>query len=165
MSVRTLIDLNTNKEMLVFEEDREGVTPTQATIDNLTNKITALEGTVGDSTDGLVKDVADLQTDVSSLQADVGDETDGLIKDVNDLLEETETIKNDVDELGDDVSGIQEKIPDDATGTNQLMTESGVETRLSYLKTLPPYPTDDGVYRLQVEISDGEATLTWVEVE
>lgn len=158
MSLRTLIDLETGKEYHLFDPDRSSITPTQASIDTLTNKITALEGTVGDSTDGLVKDVTDLQTDV-------GDETDGLIKDVNDLLEETETIKNDVDELGDDVSGIQEKIPDDATGTNQLMTESGVETRLSYLKTLPPYPTDDGVYRLQLEISDGEATLTWVEVE
>lgn len=147
MSIRTLVDLKTGKEYLVFDPDRTTITPTQATIDNLTNKVTTLE------------------IDVGNLKSDVGDESDGLIKDVNDLIEDTTTLQNDVDELGDDVSVIQEKIPDDAAANNPLMTESGVETRLSYLKTLPPYPTDDGVYQIQLEISDGQPTLVWVEIE
>lgn len=42
------------------------------------DKVDALESVIGDSTDGLVKDVADLQ-------GVVGDSTDGLVKDVADL--------------------------------------------------------------------------------
>lgn len=71
--------------------------------EELSQRVTALETTVGDSTSGLVKDVNDLETtvgdstaglvhdvstmssSVSSLQTTVGDNNSGLVKDVNDL--------------------------------------------------------------------------------
>ena len=78
---------------------------TAATYDDtaLAGRVTTLEGTVGDNSSGLVKDVADLQTtvgdntaglvkdvadnasDISALQTTVGDNTAGLVKDVADL--------------------------------------------------------------------------------
>lgn len=49
------------------------------TINNLKTRVDALETTVGDSSSGLVKDVADLKTTV-------GDTSSGLVKTVNDML-------------------------------------------------------------------------------
>lgn len=63
---------------------------------SIVNRVSALEGTVGDTTKGLVKDVTDLKTtvggsesglvkDVADLKTTVGDSTSGLVKAVADL--------------------------------------------------------------------------------
>lgn len=54
-------DVNTLKETV----DGDGTNP------GLTNRVTTLETTVGDSTDGLVKDVGDLQQQVSDIASNV----------------------------------------------------------------------------------------------
>ena len=47
--------------------------------------ISALETVVGDSSKGLVKDVADAQSDITALETTVGDSSSGLVKDVADI--------------------------------------------------------------------------------
>ena len=62
-------------------------------VTQLQSDVADLQDVVGDSTDGLVKDVADLQSDVSDLETLVGTQGDGtaqnpstgLIKDIEDL--------------------------------------------------------------------------------
>ena len=96
---------------------------------SLTARINALETTVGDSTSGLVKDVADINTeigddttagsikgrikvvedsvatnttDIDNLQTTVGDDNSGLVKDVADLQSV----------VGDDNSGLVKEVHD-----------------------------------------------------
>ena len=80
---------------------------------NATSRVNTLEGTVGDSTSGLVKNVTDLQTtvgdstsglvkDVTDLQTTVGDSTSGLVKDVTDLQTT----------VGDSTSGLVKDVND-----------------------------------------------------
>lgn len=68
----------------------------QALDEDLSPRVEALEGTVGDETEGLVKDVADLKAavgdansglaqDVANLEAAIGDENSGLVKEVADV--------------------------------------------------------------------------------
>ena len=47
--------------------------------------ITALKTTVGNSSSGLVKDVADAQSDITALETAIGDAESGLVKDVADI--------------------------------------------------------------------------------
>lgn len=59
-------------------EDKIAVKADTTTVTGIGNRVTALEGTVGDSSNGLVKDVTALKTTV-------GSSTSGLVKDVADL--------------------------------------------------------------------------------
>lgn len=59
-------------------EDKIDAKADTTTVTGIGNRVTALEGTVGDSTKGLVKDV-------NTLKTTVGSSTSGLVKDVADL--------------------------------------------------------------------------------
>lgn len=79
--------------------------------------IDALKTTVGDSTKGLVKDVADLKTTV-------GDSTTGLVKAVADLATKDSEIEGDIDDLttaiGTETTGLTGRVASLETGTESL---------------------------------------------
>lgn len=58
-----------------------------------------------------------------------------------------------------DITGITEKIPSGASSSNKLATASDVAG------VLPEYPTDDGSYVLKYVVEDGVGTLSWVKEE
>ena len=74
-----------------------------ADIIKLDNRVTKLEGTVGDSTKGLVKDVTDLKTSLEKVNTTLyGDETgtnQGLVKTVSSLQTEMVEVSNKVNIL------------------------------------------------------------------
>lgn len=71
------------------EEARESISTLEATVgdntEGLVKDVADLKVAVGDNESGLVKDVTDLQTNVSNLDTIVGDSESGLVKDVADL--------------------------------------------------------------------------------
>ncbi len=71
--------------------------------------ISALEQAVGDANSGLIKDVADLQSDVSDLQTAVGDANSGLTKDVADNADDIADLQTTV---GDANSGLVKDVAD-----------------------------------------------------
>ena len=79
----------------------------QGSIDGVSNRVDALETTVGDAESGLVKDVATLKTSSSSadqkiaaLENTVGDSTKGLVKDVADNASAIATLNGDENTAG-----------------------------------------------------------------
>ena len=79
----------------------------QGSIDGVSNRVDALETTVGDAKSGLVKDVATLKTSSSSadqkiaaLENTVGDSTKGLVKDVADNASAIATLNGDENTAG-----------------------------------------------------------------
>lgn len=64
-----------------------------------------------------------LSDEVVKLNAEIDDNAG----DIAGLQAETKTLKNDLNGLGDQVSGIEEKIPQNASATNQLATKSDIE--------------------------------------
>ena len=89
------------------------------TVTGIGNRVTTLEGTVGDSSKGLVKDVADLKTTVGST-------TSGLVKDVADLKTNSAT-KN---ELAAEKKSLQDAINLKADATDL----TGVGNRVTALE-------------------------------
>lgn len=71
---------------------------------------TAVAGVVGDSTNGLVKDVADNSADITALETTVGDNSSGLVKDVADNTS--------------NINAIQDVIPSNASSSNKLVAAS-----------------------------------------
>lgn len=75
------------------------------------------------------------------------------------ILRDVSTIKNDLDDLGDEVSGIQEKIPSGASSSNQLATASDVT---AVATRVPTPPTAEGSYTLMCDVdSEGAAVYSW----
>ena len=79
----------------------------QGSIDGVSNRVDALETTVGDAESGLVKDVATLKTSSSSadqkiaaLENTVGNSTKGLVKDVADNASAIATLNGDENTAG-----------------------------------------------------------------
>lgn len=68
----------------------------------------------------------------------------------------TDALRNDVDGLGDQVSGIEEKIPADASSSNQLATKAD----LSNIDALPSQTGNDGKFLT----TDG-ANASWAEIK
>ena len=75
----------TDTALVTEKAVRDAITAASYDDTALAGRVTTLEGTVGDNTAGLVKDVADNASDISALQTTVGDNTAGLVKDVADL--------------------------------------------------------------------------------
>lgn len=72
----------------------------------------AVDAVVGDSSSGLVKDVADNASDISAIETTIGDNSSGMIKDIADNAS--------------DISSIQALIPNDASTSNMLLAKSGI---------------------------------------
>lgn len=68
----------------------------------------------------------------------------------------TDALRNDVDGLGDQVSGVEEKIPADASSSNQLATKAD----LSNIDALPSQAGNEGKFLT----TDG-ANASWAEIE
>ena len=83
-------------------------------VSELTERVSDLETTVGDSESGLVKDVTDLQTAV-------GDSDSGLVKDVSDLDTAVDSLETAV---GDSESGLVKDVADLQDANKYLTTET-----------------------------------------
>lgn len=104
--VKDVADLKTNsatKSELAADkkllQDAINLKADSTALTGVGNRVTALEGTVGDSTKGLVKGLADVT-------GTVGDSTKGLVKDVADLKSNSAT-KADLKAATDDISAIK----------------------------------------------------------
>jgi len=120
-------------------------------------KITALETTVGDSTSGLVKDVADNATAIGQLKTTVGDSTSGLVKNVADNATAIGQLKTTV---GDDNNGLVKSVADNATAIGQLKTtvgddNSGLVKSVNDLKTT----VGDSTFGLVKDVADINSTI------
>lgn len=104
--------------------------------DSLSARVSSLEGTVGDSTDGLVHDVqtntsniSDLQTtvgnqgtDITNLQTTVGDSSSGLIQQVN---ANTTDIGNLQTTIGNASSGLVQQVNTNTTDISNIKSTIG----------------------------------------
>ena len=125
----------------------------------VSDRVTVLEGTVGDSTKGLVKDVSDLKTLTSqhsstitqmqqdhtnlagivssnqgrlnTLETTVGNESSGLVKAVNDLQKSLGESQGDIGELTQKVSDIETKNSQQDTAISNLQNQVGTEPNAS----------------------------------
>ena len=97
-------------------------------------KITALETTVGDSTSGLVKNVADNATAIGQLKTTVGDDNSGLVKSVNDLKT---TVGDSTFGLVKDVADINSTIEQNELTTATALTQ--LNTRVNALEQFDPW--------------------------
>lgn len=109
------------------EADAERAEEVAREMESLDGRLDALEETVGDSSAGLVKDVADAQGDITALETTVGDSSAGLVKDVSDAQ--------------GDITDLQAKLVKEVTvsGTDPVITATantryicGTVTTLSF---------------------------------
>lgn len=115
------VTLNTNAQTL-----SGGVNEVNTKVVNADSKATqalsvanAVETVVGDSSAGLVKDVADNASDISALESTVGDSSAGLVKDVADNA-------NDIAQNANDIDAIEALIPSNASSSNKLVAQSDI---------------------------------------
>jgi hypothetical protein len=80
------------------------------------NEDTVLKAQIDANADAILKTREDLQSDIDNNMAEISS-----------LQADTTTIKNDLDDLGDEVSTIESKIPQNATSSNQLVPKSYVD--------------------------------------
>ena len=110
-----------------LKADKNTVTALEGRVGGVEGKVTTLAGTVGDASNGLVKDVTILKTtvgdassglvkDVATLKTTVGDVSSGLVKDVADLNTKNTQISYDAAK-GTTVNGVDFKAAEvDANG-------------------------------------------------
>lgn len=94
----------------------------------LEERLEDLEEAVGDSSSGLIKDVADLGLAVGTLTSDVSDlgiEVDGLEHDLGLTNAALATLTTEVDNLGDDVTDLQTVIGNQSSGLVKDVTDLG----------------------------------------
>jgi predicted amino acid-binding ACT domain protein len=89
----------------------------------LSDEIIKLNSEIDANADAILKTRNDLQAEIDDNAGDVAE-----------LQAETTTIKNDLNGLGDQVSGIEEKIPDTASATNQLADKAFVNEKAKEIK-------------------------------
>jgi hypothetical protein len=96
------------------------ITGLQASLTGLANEDISLKAQIDANADAILKTRNDLQGEIDDNAGDIAE-----------LQADTSTIKNDLNGLGDQVSGIEEKIPESASATNHLATKSELNTKLS----------------------------------
>ena len=105
-------------------------------------KITALEGKVGDATNGLVKDVADLKSTV-------GDASNGLVKDVADLKAKDTALDGKISSLEAKDTSLEGSINDNAADIADLQgrmtdAEGIIEGHTTSITTLTQFMNNHG---------------------
>lgn len=121
-----------------------GTYTTENGIEGLSGKVTALEGTVGDSTDGLVKDVADLQTALTETGS-----TGALIK----------ANKDAIAEMKDAETGFLKQAQDYTDAEVKELAEGAVATNTAAITKLDGDVTVEGSVKKQIQVAS-EATET-----
>lgn len=86
----------------------------------LSDEVLKLNSEIDANADAILKTRNDLQSEI-----------DNNAGDISGLQAETTTLKNDLNGLGDKVSGIEEKIPSNASASNQLADKSFVNSSIS----------------------------------
>ena len=119
------------KQRIINIASQAGVDPESGSAAvTLKQRIVNLEGTVGDASNGLVKDVADnadhirdLQTttaghttDINALKTTVGDASGGLVKDVTDNSTNIQTLQQASDSHTTDINALKTTVGDSESG-------------------------------------------------
>lgn len=109
----------TQEDASAGTDDTKIMTPLKvATV--LSKESTKLKAQIDANADAILKTRNDLQAEI--------DENTGYI---TELQADTTTLRSDLDGLGDQVSGIEEKIPDTATSSNQLADKNFVNSSIA----------------------------------
>lgn len=124
-----------------------GTYTTENGIDGLSGKVTTLEGTVGDSTNGLVKDVADLQTALTETGT-----TGSAIKANADAIAEMKNAE----------TGILKQAQDYTDAEVKELADGAVATNTATITKLDGDVTVDGSVKKQIQVAS-EATKTAYE--
>ena len=124
-----------------------GTYTTEKGIEGLSGKVTALEGTVGDSTDGLVKDVADLQTALTETGT-----TGSAIKANADAIAEMKNAE----------TGFLKQAKDYTDAEVKELTDGAVATNTAAITKLDGDVTVEGSVKKQIQVAS-EATKTAYE--
>lgn len=106
------------------------------------NADTVLSSQIDANADAILKTREDLQADIDENMGDIAS-----------LQSDTTTIRSDLDDLGDQVSGIEGKIPQNASTTNQLATKLDLTNAEQELRS--EYMQADGELQQQI---NGQAT-------
>lgn len=89
----------------------------------LSDEVIKLNSEIDANADAILKTRNDLQAEIDNNAGDIAE-----------LQAETTTTKNDLNDLGDQVSGIEERIPDTASATNQLADKAFVDEKAKEIK-------------------------------
>lgn len=92
------------------------ITGLQENLTLLANEDISIKAQIDANADAILKTRNDLQAEI-----------DDNAGDISSLQADTTTIKSDLDDLGDQVAGIEGKIPENASSTNQLATKEYVD--------------------------------------
>ena len=96
---------------------------TKATKTELANAKTVLGEGIQGNADAILKTREDYQAADQNIRADMNSKDSELETILNDHTRRLDTLRTDHDDLGDDVSEIQAKIPQGASGSNPLITQ------------------------------------------
>lgn len=94
------------------------ITGLQENLTLLANEDISIKTQIDANADAILKTRNDLQAEI-----------DDNVGDISSLQADTTTIKNDLNDLGDQVAGIEEKIPENASNANQLATKFDLENK------------------------------------
>lgn len=110
----------------------------------------ALQGTDNTKIMTPVKVKAVVSTESSKLTAKIDANTDAIVKTKNELNNGISAVQGDLDKLESQVSGIEEKIPQNASATNQLATKSDIEAipkfKVVVVASLPAIGEEKTIY-------------------
>lgn len=104
-------------------EDIDDTLATKATKTELENAKTTLNVGIQGNAQAIQKTRDDYQAADQNIRADMNAKDSELETILNDHAKRLDTLRTDHDDLGDDVSDIQAKIPESASGTNHLITK------------------------------------------
>ncbi|MBR3782786.1 MAG: hypothetical protein IKL14_05385 [Alphaproteobacteria bacterium] len=124
-----------------------GTYTTEKGIEGLSGKVTALEGTVGNSTDGLVKEVADLQTALTETGS-----TGALIKANTDAIAA----------INSETNGILKQANEYTDAEVKELSDGAVATNTAAITKLDGDVTVEGSVKKQIQVAS-EATKTAYE--
>jgi hypothetical protein len=115
------VDLGVNTDIIATKEYSDE----QDTLlrNEINGKLTAIDSQIDANADAIQKTREDFASADQSIRDDMNAEDSRLQTQITAQAAAITTNKNDIDELGDDVSEIQAKIPESASGSNPLITK------------------------------------------
>ena len=131
---------------------------TKAELDDY--KLTA-NADIDANADAILKTREDFASADQEIRADMNAKDSELETILNDHAEQLDTLRTDHDDLGDDVSDIQAKIPESASGTNHLITKQQLLDEEMDIRT----DLNSGLSELQTQITTQAATITLLDSE
>ena len=119
------VDLGVNTDIIATKEysDEQDI----LLRNEINGKLTAIDSQIDANADAIQKTREDFASADQSIRDDMNAEDSRLQTQITAQAAAITTNKNDIDELGDQVSEIESKIPESASTTNPLITESDLQ--------------------------------------